>query len=105
MIKDLLPDGDVTFDYIDENQLLIGERIDFKRTKGGLNQNQPRSIDDAYEAVARKNADKPEKQLLVFEFCDVKVRGIGAVIKGKDKWKKAKTTKSPLPPNIHQHRK
>ncbi|GBL50370.1 ATP-dependent 3'-5' DNA helicase [Candidozyma auris] len=100
MIKDLLPDGDVTFDYIDENQLLIGERIDFKRTKGGLNQNQPRSIDDAYEAVARKNADKPEKQLLVFEFCDVKVRGIGAVIKGKDKWKKAKTTKSPSPPKF-----
>lgn len=98
IIKDLLPEGEVTFDYIDENQLLIGERVDFKRTKGGLNQNQPRSIDDAYEAVSRQNANKPEKQLLVFEFCDVKVRGIGAVIKGKDKWKKAK--KSPLPPKF-----
>lgn len=100
MIKDLMPDGEVTFDYIDENQLLIGERVDFKKTKGGLNQSQPRSIDDAYEAVSRQNAEKPERQLLVFEFCDVKVRGIGAVIKGKDKWKRPKTAKSPLPPKF-----
>lgn len=68
MIKDLLPDGEVTFDYIDENQLLIAEKVDFKRTKGGLNQNQPRSIDDAYEAVSNRMLISQRSNFLFLSF-------------------------------------
>lgn len=80
IFKDVLPTGHVNFQYVDENQLLLGERVSFTRDNR-YKQNQPRSVDDAYEAVTRNNAAKPERQLLVFEFCDVRTHSIGSKIK------------------------
>lgn len=96
MIKDLLPDGDVTFDYIDENQLMLSfvEKVEFSWQKG-YKQNQPKTVDDAYEALSKMTEAKPERQLLVFEFCDVKTHGIGGVIKGGDVRKRQKTALTP----------
>ncbi|GEQ67256.1 hypothetical protein JCM33374_g920 [Metschnikowia sp. JCM 33374] len=94
MIKHLLPPGDVTFDYFDENQVLLqhAETVSYSAQKGYA-QLQPKTVDDAYEAVARA-AEMPshERQLLVFEFCDVRTQGIAAAIKGKNMPQKRQKT-------------
>lgn len=98
MIKYLLPDGHVTFEYIDENQIELNEKVNYSREKGYA-QNQPKTIDDAYEAISRQAEPKAEKQLLVFEFSDVRTQGIGSILKGKD-WnyhKRQKKEPSPAP--------
>lgn len=91
MIKDLLPDGDVSFDYVDENQVMLAfvEKVAYSR-EHGYTQNQPSTVDDAYEELS-KTTQKKEKQLLIFEFCDVKTHGIGGIMKGGDHRKKQKT--------------
>lgn len=86
MIKDLLPPGDVSFEYHDENQILLqqAEKVQFSWLEG-YKQNQPKTVDDAYEALSKQHSEaKPERQLLVFEFCDMRTLGIGTIIKGKD---------------------
>lgn len=83
MIKYLLPSGDVSYDYVDENQIMLNEKVKFSWDKG-YSQNQPRTVDDAYEAISHQEEPKHEKQLLVFEFTDIRTQGIGAIIKGKD---------------------
>ncbi|OBA19141.1 P-loop containing nucleoside triphosphate hydrolase protein [Metschnikowia bicuspidata var. bicuspidata NRRL YB-4993] len=101
IIKYLLPQGDVIFDYFDENQVLLQhlEKVQYS-AQNGYTQNQPKTVDDAYEALA-KEAESPghERQLLVFEFCDVRTQGIGAAIKGKSyqskKRQKTQTSASP----------
>lgn len=85
IFKELLPSGDVTFGYFDENQILLQhlEKVQYSVQKGYA-QNQPKTVDDAYEALAKESSSPGlERQLLVFEFCDVRTQGIGAVIKGK----------------------
>lgn len=100
MIKYLSPPGDVTFDYFDENQLLLEhvEKVKYSWLKG-YEQNQPKTLDDAYVAASQGSASEgPEKQLLVFEFCDVRTQGIGSKLKsGKSGPKRVRTEKDPLP--------
>lgn len=96
MIKHLLPDGHVTFEYVDENQIALNEKVKFSWDKG-YSQNQPKTVDDAYEAISRQTEPKHEKQLLIFEFTDVRTQGIGSILKGKD-WNYHKRQKrEPLP--------
>ncbi|SGZ55232.1 CIC11C00000005657 [Sungouiella intermedia] len=83
MIKFLLPPGDVSFEYVDENQVMLNEKVRFSWDRG-YSQNQPKTVDDAYEAISRQEEPKHEKQLLIFEFTDIRTQGIGAIIKGKD---------------------
>lgn len=95
MIKHLLPSGDVMFDFVDENQVALNEKVKFSWEKGYA-QNQPKTVDDAYEAISKQTESGHEKQLLIFEFTDVRTQGIGAVIKGKDAdWKRQKRENSP----------
>lgn len=96
IIKDLLPDGDVQFGYHDENQLLLQQVESVPYSLRGYASKQPKTLDDAYEQVSRQNAEpKRERQLLVFEFCDVRTLGVGAVIKGKDGRKRRAELPSP----------
>ncbi|QBM85628.1 DEAD/DEAH box helicase domain-containing protein [Metschnikowia aff. pulcherrima] len=97
MIRDLLPPGDVTFGYFDENQVLLQhlEKVQYSAQKGYA-QNQPKTVDDAYEALAKDTEPGHERQLLVFEFCDVRTQGIGAAIKG-NKFQKKRQKREPSP--------
>lgn len=96
MIKYLLPDGHVTFDYVDENQIALNEKVKFSWDKG-YSQNQPKTVDDAYEAISRQAEPLHEKQLLIFEFTDVRTQGIGAILKGKDLENRKRQKREPLP--------
>lgn len=98
-IKYLLPDGDVSFGYFDENQILLQhlEKVQHSWLKG-YTQNQPKTIDDAYENLAHdSNELRQEKQLLVFEFCDVRTQGMGALLKGKGSFDSKRRKKEPSP--------
>lgn len=101
MIKQLFPPGDVTFGYFDESQILLqhAEKAQYSNDKG-YKQNQPKSIEDAYKQVAeQRDRMDQERQLLVFEFCDVRTNAITAIVKGKRSFpsKKMKTLSSPAP--------
>lgn len=100
MIKYLLPDGDVTFEYVDENQIALNEKVKFSWDKG-YTQSQPKTVDDAYEAISRQAEPMHEKQLLIFEFGDVRTQGITSIMKGRDpekyKWKRQKREPLPAP--------
>lgn len=105
MIKQLFPPGDVSFGYFDESQILLQhvEKVQYSGEKG-YKASQPKSIEDAYKQVAEQREDMDhEKQLLVFEFCDVRTNAITAIIKGKRTYpsKKLKTL-SPSGPEFFQ---
>lgn len=85
MFKDLFPVGDIFFDYVDENDLLLGEKVVLKDHR--YQQSQPRSVDDAYETVLAGSTEKHEKQLLIFEFRDARTHSIGLKMKNS-RWKK-----------------
>ncbi|RKP28518.1 P-loop containing nucleoside triphosphate hydrolase protein [Metschnikowia bicuspidata] len=100
MIKQLFPPGDVTFGYFDESQILLqhAEKVLYSGEKG-YKQNQPKTIEDAYKQVAeQRDGLEKERQLLVFEFCDVRTNAITAIVKGKryNPLKKMKTLTSPV---------
>lgn len=101
MIKQLFPAGDVAFGYFYESQILL-QHADKQQylSEKGYHQSQPKSIEDAYKQVAEQREDiGEERQLLVFEFCDVRTNAITAIVKGKRSYpsKKLKTLKSPGP--------
>lgn len=101
IFRELLPDGDVRFDYFNESQLMVEEKVSYSKEKGYA-QNQPQTVDDAYEAISRQTEPGQEKQVLVFEFLDTKTHGIGAVNVGNryGGWKRQKKESSPEAQNF-----
>lgn len=101
MIKQLFPSGDITFGYFDESQILLqhAEKVLYSGDKG-YKASQPKSIEDAYKQVAeQRDGIEKERQLLIFEFCDVRTNAITAIVKGKRTYpsKKLKTLGSSMP--------
>lgn len=95
IITDLLPHGDVSFEYVDENQIMLSfkEKVQFDWAKG-YEQSKPSSMDDAYREAAASGEDSFSKQLLIFDFRDTKIQSIGSVIKGGRRSKRQKTDKN-----------
>lgn len=95
IMRHILPDGDVTYEYVDENQVLLSlkEKVHFDWNTG-YKQNENSTVDDAYENVANHNDrnNSPSKQLLIFDFKDVKTHGIGAIMKAPRKKQKLANT-------------
>lgn len=93
MITYLSPKGDVVYQYVDENQVMLSfvEKVEFSWEKGYKQQLVP-SMDDVYEEASGMKRKRPT-QLLIFEFLDVKTHGIGAVMMGAKRFKR----KSPSP--------
>lgn len=92
IIANILPHGDVTYEYVDENQVMLSftEKVLFDWATG-YHQSKPSTMDDAYKEAAEMRSDPDSKQLLIFDFRDTKVQGIGSVIKGGRRAKKRKT--------------
>jgi DEAD/DEAH box helicase domain-containing protein len=82
-IKQLCPPGEVFFDYVDENQLLLAKveplKFDFK---SGYSQHKPPGEDYQLPSDDESPQDNASKHILVFDFQDTKIDGIQAVIKG-----------------------
>lgn len=91
IIKALLPQGDVLYEYVDENQIMLSfaEPVKFDWNTGY--QQSKTSVDDAFD-LSRKE-DSESNQLLVFDFRDAKMHGIGAIMKGQ-KRRKVENSKS-----------
>lgn len=101
IIKQLFPPGDITFGYFDESQILLqhAEKVQYSGERG-YKASQPKSIEDAYKQIAeQRDSIDNEKQLLIFEFCDVRTNAITAIIKGKRTYpsKKLKTLNTSTP--------
>lgn len=87
IIKEILPSDDVTFTYVDENQVLtsLKEKVQHSWTSG-YKQTMSDTVDDSYEHVATHDVHHPNDvhkrptQLLIFDFKDVKTHGIGAAM-------------------------
>lgn len=77
IIKFLLPNGDVFFGYVDENQINPDNESSLKSPS------KPVSADDVYELLATKNHRL--NQLLVFKFDDMKLDSIGALSRRNQK--------------------
>lgn len=69
MILLLMPTG-VTFGYVDENEIMLGEKVKFSWARGYELQ---LAVDAAYAPV------EPARPVLLFEFCDSKTQTVGAV--------------------------
>ncbi|KAG2732415.1 hypothetical protein G9P44_004832 [Scheffersomyces stipitis] len=83
LIKGLLPDKHVAYKYVDENQLMLSmaEKVEYSRSHG-YKQGNASSMDDAFEQVANNHGLSSSNQLLVFDFQDTRMHGIGGVVKG-----------------------
>ncbi|KAK6454780.1 uncharacterized protein RJT20DRAFT_51992 [Scheffersomyces xylosifermentans] len=83
IIHGLFPVNDVYFSYVDENQLLLSltEKVQYTKQRG-YKQSQASSMDDAFEQVANGHELTESKQVLVFDFQDTRMHGIGAAVKG-----------------------
>lgn len=84
MISLLLPVGDVYYNYVDENQVLVSSKENLKTTgRNGYKQSEASVLDDAYAEISEnvKRRKKEGTQLLIFEFRDAKVHGIGSKMK------------------------
>lgn len=85
IIAYLLPPGNVAYEYVDENQIQLSfmEKITSSKDSG-YRQTKPQSVFDVYEEAASQGHEKaqPNKFLLIFDFRDTKIDGVGAVIKG-----------------------
>mmetsp|Transcript_5228 Transcript_5228/g.5916 ORF Transcript_5228/g.5916 Transcript_5228/m.5916 type:complete len:1187 (+) Transcript_5228:35-3595(+) len=92
IIAHLLPHGDVTYEYVDENQVMLSftEKVLFDWATG-YHQSKPSTMDDAYKDATEIKNESDSKQLLIFDFKDTKVQSIGSVIKGGRRAKKRKT--------------
>lgn len=85
IIANLLPPEDVFYGYLDENQISLSfaENLHFDWNKG-YNLTSATTVNDVYEEAARlekENSDKNLKQVLIFDFKDIKLHGIGAALK------------------------
>lgn len=90
-IKFLLPNDEVFYSYVDENQLMLSfaERVQYDR-KNSYKQQKPNSIDETYEITYHQQNDNKRNGnnlKLVFDFRDTKMYGIGGAIKGSKRRK------------------
>lgn len=73
MIRLLMPEGAVSFGYVDENEIILGEKVRFSWRHGYELQ---LAVDAAYAPV------EPARPVLLFEFCDSKTQTVGAIARG-----------------------
>lgn len=92
IISYILPNGDVTFQYVDETQVLtsLKEKVEFNWNTG-YKQSRNETVDDMYEEIATNQADHSSKQLLIFDFKDVRTHGIQAAMAPRRKKQKQDT--------------
>ncbi|CAK9436758.1 uncharacterized protein LODBEIA_P12800 [Lodderomyces beijingensis] len=79
IFKCLFPEDEIYYDYVDENQIMLSFVEEVKVDQRGYVQT---SVADKFEDEPRQS-----KQILVFDFQDVKIHGIGKVIKGNKRMK------------------
>lgn len=90
-IKFLLPNDEVFYSYVDENQLMLSfaEKVQYDR-RNSYKQQKPNSIDETYENMYHQQNDNEKNNSnlrLVFDFRDTKMYGIGGAIKGSKRRK------------------
>lgn len=80
IIKKLSPHGEILFEYVDENEIMLyfTEKVKFDWNKGY--ELSKTNMQNAYDDF---NSEKSLSKLLVFDFKDTKMHGIGGAIKGK----------------------
>lgn len=86
VIAYLLPPDDVTFRYVDENDVVTSmkEKVEHSWAHG-YRQSQNEVVDDVYEQVATQALEPAlrAKQLLIFDFKDVRTHGISLAMVSK----------------------
>lgn len=80
-----MPPGHVAFRYVDENEIMLGEKVKFSWRHG---YELHSAVDDAYAPV------EPARPVLLFEFCDAKTQTVGAIARGNRG--RGAATKAPL---------
>ncbi|MCH0629604.1 DEAD/DEAH box helicase [Kocuria palustris] len=88
VIKHLFPPGQVFFDYVDPQQIELSLADDVKHSWEHGYEAHKNSVDDAYAELAQMH--RSLEQILVFDFQDTRVDGIGSRLGGYGK-------KRPLP--------
>lgn len=85
VVAHVLPPGDVAYKYVDENQVLLSlaEKVEYSWSHG---YKLTKVSETTYEPEATS------KQLLIFDFQDTKLHGIGSKVKGA-KYKRQKLEK------------
>lgn len=88
MITYLSPRGDIIYEYVDENQVMLSfvEKVEFSWDKGYKQSIVP-TVDNIYEEASGMKRKRPP-HLLIFEFLDVKTHGIGSVVLGGKRYKR-----------------
>ncbi|KAK6201472.1 uncharacterized protein RJT21DRAFT_126636 [Scheffersomyces amazonensis] len=87
IIKNLFPEGDIFFGYVDENQVMLSflEKVQYNK-RDGFRQNEPVTVEDEYEKIAKQSdVIKHSKQLLIFDFQDVRVKAATIVARNYKK--------------------
>ncbi|KAI5957033.1 HRQ1 [Candida margitis] len=79
-IKFLFPEDEIFFDYVDENQIMVSFVEEVKFGKKGYDQTP---VADKFE----DDNQQQSKQILIFDFQDVKIHGIGKMVKGRKRMK------------------
>ncbi|CAD1812555.1 unnamed protein product [Candida parapsilosis] len=79
-IKYLFPEDEIFFDYVDENQIMVSFVEEVKFGNKGYGQTP---VADKFD----DNGVQQSKQILIFDFQDVKIHGIGKMVKGKKRMK------------------
>ncbi|KAI3404559.2 HRQ1 [Candida oxycetoniae] len=83
-IKHIFPKDEIFFDYVDENQIMVSFMEEVKVGKGG--RFSQTAVADKFQDALRES-----KQILIFDFQDVKIHGIGKVMKGNKRLKLGKS--------------
>lgn len=79
-IKYLFPEDEVFFDYVDENQVMVSFVEEVKFSSKGYGQTP---VADKFD----DSETQQSKQILIFDFQDVKIHGIGKMMKGRKRMK------------------
>lgn len=92
IIQHLLPHGEVFFEYVDRNEvaMFFTEKVKFSWDKGY--EQAKTSINDAYDGFGTEEDNTV--QILIFDFMDSKLHGIGGAIKGSKRRKIAENSRA-----------
>ncbi|KAI5962303.1 HRQ1 [Candida pseudojiufengensis] len=85
VIKFLFPEDEILFDYFDENQVMVALLEEVSTGKKGYDQ---KLMAEKYDIDDDNEEPKTSKQILIFDFQDVKIHGIGKIVKGRKKLRK-----------------
>lgn len=81
LITALFPTGDVVYEYVDENQVMLSFAESLQHSwSRGYTQHKPSTVDQAYEEAFLAQEASSSRQLLIFEFRDAKIHGVGSVM-------------------------